>query len=37
MNDKLSRRGFIQNYVLATSGLAAGAAMPARSDAAENR
>ncbi|MFA5192107.1 MAG: hypothetical protein WA117_11265 [Verrucomicrobiia bacterium] len=37
MNDQLSRRGFIQNSVLATTGLAAGAAMPARTDAAENK
>ena len=37
MNDKFSRRGFIQNSVLATTGLATGAAMPARSDAAENK
>ncbi len=35
MNDKLSRRGFIHNSVLTTAGLAAGTAMPARTDAAE--
>ncbi|MCX6907614.1 MAG: hypothetical protein NTY01_06175 [Verrucomicrobia bacterium] len=37
MNDQLSRRGFIHNSVLATTGLAAGAGLPARTDAAESK